>query len=288
LCTTVDTCNPTGVTANTNKHDGLASAVNLEKYVKTLSRALPERSDDVDILNVSAKYIFEIFKKYSSIVSYQDYNVWGIPYRNVVTTFGPTDIDDRMEVIVIGANYDIFRRYPGADDNASGVAGLLELTMNQPSTAVVLVAYSLEEPSYFYSKDLGSLKHAQSLHNAGIHVKLMISLEMMGMGLIYPNKGNFAAFVGRFNVIPETRFIKTAMRKATPLPIYSMDAIPLFPCVNLSNHFSYWRYDFPAIMITDTAFFRNGNFHTEYDTWEKLNYEKNGSGYIYRNHGLDT
>ena len=283
------------LTTNTNKHNGLASAINLEQYVKTLSTALPERSDDVDKLNVSAKYIFEIFNKYSSIVSYQDYDVWGIPYRNVVARFGPTGIDDRKEVIVIGAHYDSFQGYPGADDNASGVAGLLELarlfTMNQPSTAIDLVAYSLEEPPYFYSKDMGSYRHAQSLYNAGIHVKLMISLEMigyfsnaensqrypmMGMGLLYPNKGNFIAIVGRFNEIPDSRFFKTAMRKASPLPVYSMNAIPLFPGVNLSDHFSYWRFDFPAIMITDTAFFRNGNYHTEYDTWEKLNYEKMG------------
>lgn len=262
----------------------------LKKHVRTLSSVLPERSDDVDKLNHSTVYIYNELKRYSADVKYQKYSVMGINYYNVIANFGPKYTNN---LYVVGAHYDSYHGLPGADDNASGVAGIIELgrlfSINPPSTAVQLVAYSLEEPPYFRSDDMGSYFHAKSLSEKSINVTLMISLEMIDyyseesnsqnypvsmLKYTYPNIGNFIAVVGSLGQLSQTRFIKENMRKATPLPVYSINAPSFIPGIDFSDHLNYWYFNYPAIMITDTSFYRNHNYHTKDDTWEKLNYNK--------------
>jgi len=268
----------------------LAKPETLKSYVTELSSVLPERSDDVDKLNKSAEFIQNIFARYTSAVVIQEYDVWGIPYRNVIAKFGSLDSPN---TVVIGAHYDSFDGFPGADDNASGVAGLLELArlfaQQPPNVEVQLVAYCLEEPPYFFSKQMGSYSHAQLMAKNAVAIKLMISLEMIGyfsdekfsqeyplplLNTMYPEIGNFIAVVGRFNEISEVRFYKKEMMKVANLPVHSINAPPFLPGINFSDHLNYWRFDFPAIMITDTAFYRNKNYHTQLDTWEKLDYQR--------------
>jgi len=179
-----------------------------------LSETLPARSDDVDKLDVSAAYIHQIFSQYSQNTAYQTFEVWGIPYKNVIAQFGPkTD----QPIYVIGAHYDSYKGLSGADDNASGVAGLLELarllSTHTLTRQVQLVAYALEEPPYFRTDDMGSFHHAKQLKEHNITVALMLSLEMIGyfsddansqtfplpfLDQIYPNTGNFIALVSAF------------------------------------------------------------------------------------------
>jgi Zn-dependent M28 family amino/carboxypeptidase len=207
----------------------------------------------------------------------------------VIAHFGP----ETEERIVVGAHYDTAGPLPGADDNASGVAGLIELARlfarQQPPLRVELVAFSLEEPPYFRTTGMGSSVHAQSLRQQNVRVRAMFSLEMIGcfldtpnsqlfpigvLSALYPSTGNFIAVVGRLGDVLLVRRTKAAMRNAAPLPVYSINAPRFVPGVDFSDHMSYWEAGYSAVMITDTAFFRNRNYHTAEDTAEKLDYKR--------------
>jgi Zn-dependent M28 family amino/carboxypeptidase len=194
---------------------------------------------------------------------------------------------------VVGAHYDTAGPLPGADDNASGVAGLLELARllgtTPPRIAVELVAFSLEEPPAFATPDMGSAVHAASLAAEGARVRLMICLEMIGyfsdrprsqhfpapgLGLIYPDVGNFIAVVGKLGQGAAVKRVRGAMRAATPLPVESITAPRLLPGVDLSDHRNYWDHGWDAVMITDTAMFRNPHYHEPSDTPDTLDFER--------------
>jgi Zn-dependent M28 family amino/carboxypeptidase len=213
----------------------------------------------------------------------------GHSYRNVIASYGPAE----GERIVVGAHYDAFGSFPGADDNASGVAALLELSRllgaAAPRTGIDLVAFTLEELPAFGSPGMGSAVHAASLRRAGIGVRLMICLEMLGcfsdrrgsqafptpiLKLFYPGTGNFIAVVGRIGEGRLTRMLKSAMRRGSALPVRSINGPRFLPGVDLSDHASYWEAGFPAVMITDTAFYRNPRYHTADDTPETLDYAR--------------
>lgn len=203
----------------------------------------------------------------------------------MIAKFGP----DSGAVIIVGAHYDTYANLPGADDNASGVAGLLELakllsTATLP-TQVHLVAYTLEEPPYFATQHMGSYVHAASLQE--LDVKLMISLEMIGyfseeensqrypinaMKLLYPSKGNFIAIVDEITGQRGAE-LKAAINKYTGLPAHSINAPRAMRGIDFSDHRNYWAFGIPAVMVTDTAFYRNDAYHTAEDTHDRLNYE---------------
>ena len=187
--------------------------------------------------------------------------------------------------------YDPQTHTPGADDNASGVAGLLELArllaISPPPVAVELVAYTLEEPPHFRTDAMGSVWHARSLRRSGTKLRVMISLEMIGyfsdepgsqryplpgLDLIYPRRGNFIAIIGRIDDAAMTRRLKAAMLGAADLPVHSMNAFALIPGVDFSDHRSYWAEGYPALMVTDTAFYRNPHYHRGTDTADRLDY----------------
>ncbi|KPJ91862.1 MAG: hypothetical protein AMJ53_10595, partial [Gammaproteobacteria bacterium SG8_11] len=222
-------------------------------------------------------------------VKEMEYTVWGIPYRNISILFG----DETNERIVVGAHYDSFQGLPGADDNASGVAGLIELARilshTQLKRSVELVAYTLEEPPYFRTPEMGSAVHAKTLKENAVDVVVMMSLEMIGyftdepdsqeypmslLKLFYPSTGNFIAVVGNLSGFGVVRKTKRAMRSAMSLPVRSLNAPGALAGVDFSDHLNFWKYDYPALMITDTAFFRNKAYHTENDTWDRLDYER--------------
>jgi Zn-dependent M28 family amino/carboxypeptidase len=219
----------------------------------------------------------------------QEYQVNGRGYRNVIARLGPT----KGPLIVIGAHYDACGDTPGADDNASGVAGLLELARalaaHPPRQPVELVAYTLEEPPFFRTEDMGSYRHAQALAAQGREVKLMLSLEMIGyfrdsprsqrypvgaLKLLYPDQGNFIALVGAYRDFGDMRRVKGLFKGASALPVTSINAPESVQGVDFSDHASYWRFKMPAIMVTDTAFLRNDNYHEAGDTPETLDYRR--------------
>ena len=262
----------------------------LESHVRALAEDfVPRDEDHPENLDQAAAYVWRHLEQAGGRVEDQAFEVNGTVYRNVVAHFGP----DTRERIVVGAHYDAAGPFPGADDNASGVAGLIELAFllgkgNLP-LHVELVAYTLEEPPYFASPAMGSAVHAQSLKEQGVRVRAMIGLEMIGfftdepgsqelplpfLKLFYPSKGNFIAVVGKLGQGSLARKIKKAMRRASPLPVESINAPPSLPGVDLSDHRNYWARGYPAVMITDTAFFRNPHYHMASDTPETLDYKR--------------
>jgi len=262
----------------------------LEAHVKKLSVDFYPRSfDHVAKLGSTAAYIEEQFKEAGAQVSIQDVIVDKARYKNLVARFGP----ERGRLLVIGAHYDSHGGTPGADDNASGIAGLLELAhllgQSTPGRPVELVAYTLEEPPHFRSPHMGSVWHARALKAEGRDVKLMLSLEMIGyfsdspgsqayplaaMKLAYPDRGNFIALVGQFGDFGLSRSVKAAMSGATDLPVYSLNAPAFVQGVDFSDHRSYWAQGYPALMVTGTAFMRNRNYHRAGDTFDKLDYKR--------------
>jgi Zn-dependent M28 family amino/carboxypeptidase len=236
-----------------------------------------------------AVYIHQEFEKTHASVSDQPFQVNNTTYRNVVARYGP----DTKERVVVGAHYDAAGPYPGADDNASGVAGLVELAAmlgkSDISSTVELVAYTLEEPPFFRTQHMGSAVHAHALRREGVSVRVMFSLEMIGyftdaaqtqhfplslLSLFYPTTGNFLAVVGKLGQGGLVRRVKQAMGQATPLPVYSLTAPRFLPGVDFSDHANYWQAGYPAVMITDTAFYRNPHYHTRADTAETLDYQR--------------
>jgi len=263
----------------------------LEAHVRVLAETLlPRDAGHPENLDRAAAYVRKAFEATGGRVSEQAYRIGEHTYRNVVLQLGP----ETGERIVVGAHYDAFGELPGADDNASGVAGLIELARlldeaDLPTT-VELVAYTLEEPPYFRTNGMGSAVHARRLREADVDVRLMISLEMLGyfsddpnsqrfplapLKLFYPSKGNFIGVIGKLDGGRDVRRVKRAMRGATPLPVHSLNGIPrLVVGLDMSDHLSYWHYGYPAVMVTDTAFLRNRAYHTKDDTADRLDYER--------------
>jgi Zn-dependent M28 family amino/carboxypeptidase len=262
----------------------------LEAHVRKLSIELtPRDAEHTENLDRAAAYIKDEFGQTNGFVSEQVYRVNGKYYRNVIAHFGP----ETEERIIVGAHYDTAGTLPGADDNASGVAGLIELARllerQPPPLRVELVAFSLEEPPYFRTTGMGSSVHAVSLVQQNVRVRAMFSLEMLGcfsdapnsqqfpisaMSAFYPSTGNYIAVVGRLSDGLLVRRTKAAMRTAAPLPVYSINAPAFVPGVDFSDQLNYWHAGYSAIMITDTAFYRNRNYHTAQDTAEKLDYKR--------------
>jgi len=259
----------------------------LQKHVKVLSEEMIPRTCEKPIeLQKSAKYIKDEFLKWNSNTYLQEYTYDNKSYSNVISSFGP----ETGEVIIVGAHYDAYADLPGADDNASGVAGVLELARALSATPIksniLLIAYACEEPPHFAGPGMGSYIHANSIKNRDI--QLMISLEMIGyytkreksqrfpipaLGLLYPKKGNFIAVVGK-SLDSNASELKATINAHTSMEAFSINAPQLIPGIDFSDHRNYWPLNIPAVMVTDTAFYRNKNYHTSADTFDTLDYEK--------------
>ena len=266
------------------------AAARLQADVRALAeRFVPRDAAHTDNLRAAADYIAAQFAAAGANPERQPFQARGAAYANVVAGFGPADAPR----LVVGAHYDAAGPYPGADDNASGVAGLLELARRLRGTPlrlrVDLVAFCLEEPPFFGSDEMGSAVYAHALKAARTPVHGMIALEMIGyfsdrkhsqryphpsLEALYPNEGNFIAVVGRAQETEFVRRLQTAMRAASPLAVHALNAPASTPGVALSDHASFWAAGYPGAMITDTAFFRNPHYHTAEDTADTLDYTR--------------
>ena len=174
--------------------------------------------------------------------------------------------------VVVGAHYDTAFGLPGADDNASGVAALLEiaraLAKHPPEGRVDVVAYCLEEPPFFGTDAMGSYAHARGLHDQGVAIKAALVLETLGyyddapgsqhfphraLSAFYPTAGDFVAVLGRFGDGALAARVRDAMRAQGGIDVYSMNGPVALAGIDWSDHRSYWEWGAPALMITDTA-----------------------------------
>ncbi len=270
-----------------------AEAARLEADVRYLAGLSPARNArNAETLDKAAAHIAAAFAATGCKVKEQPFMIDHIEYRNVACSFGPEDAPR----VVIGAHYDVAGdANPGADDNASGVAGVLELArmigaaQSSLPHRVDLVAFTLEEPPYFRSEEMGSYVYARGLREAEVSVKLMVSAEMIGyfsddpgsqsfplgfLSWFYPETGNFIAVVGSALERSLVGRTKELMSLGPELPVYSINAPGFVPGIDLSDHWSFWQHGFPAVMVTDTAFFRNPNYHRPTDSPETLDYRR--------------
>jgi Zn-dependent M28 family amino/carboxypeptidase len=257
---------------------------------KLTSLSPPRNYENIASLNNAAAFIKGEFLKYGYSPVEQKYSIKGIEYKNILASYGP----ETAPGFIVGAHYDVAGEQPGADDNATGIAGLLALAelfkKHSPKInfRIDFVAYTLEEPPFFRTKSMGSFIHAKSLHDSKVNVLGMVSLEMIGyyseasksqeyplplMKFFYPTKADFIGVIGNFSSSALNRHFKNTM-KLTAIAVESLKAPACLIGVDFSDHMNYWKFGYPAIMITDTAFYRNLNYHSVSDTIETLNFDK--------------
>jgi Zn-dependent M28 family amino/carboxypeptidase len=262
----------------------------LQTHVRELATTYSPRDwTDPENLDRAAAYISNEFKSAGARVEEQKFVVDSQNYKNIIASFGP----ETSERVIVGAHYDTCGGRPGADDNASGIAGLIELAhllgKSKLNTRVDLVAYTLEEPPFFRTEQMGSAVHAASLKEKNVPVRAMICLEMIGfftdnsdsqaypifaLRALYPDRANFIALVGTFDDVKLVRRVKRAMLSANDLPMRSINAPRSLTGVDFSDHLNYWKQDYPAVMVSDTAFYRNRRYHERDDTPDTLDYAK--------------
>ena len=270
------------------------SISNLKETVKFLTEIRPHRNYmHPGSLNRTADYIHDKFVEYGLEAKRQPFEIKGETFQNIIGSIGK----EKNKRIIVGAHYDVCGDQPGADDNASAVAGLLEIARlvrsyfkntENAEYGIEFAAYSLEEPPFFKTDQMGSYIHAKSLHDNKINVRAMICLEMIGyftdleksqeypagfMKLFYPSVGNFIAVVGNFKSSALVNEVAGHLKK-TDIPVKKLKAPALLPGVDFSDHRNYWHFGYPAVMITDTAFYRNPHYHQSGDTIDTLNFEK--------------
>ena len=246
-----------------------------------------------EALERSARYIEATLSGLGYDVSRQEFETEGVKVRNLeVAVRG--DIAGASRLTVIGAHYDSVLGAVGANDNGSGVAAVLELARLlkglRPAKGIELqlVLYVNEEEPYSRTEHMGSVVHAHSLAAAGAEVIAMLSLETIGcysdapgsqrypfpLNLFYPSTGDFIAFVANLRSRSLLHRVIGSFRNRVAFPAEGTAAPESLADIGRSDHWSYWRHGWPALMVTDTAPFRYAHYHTPQDTPDKVDYER--------------
>jgi Zn-dependent M28 family amino/carboxypeptidase len=252
----------------------------------------PRNYQHLASLNQAADYIKGELKAAGARSTEQAYEVRGQTYRNLIGSFGPED----GPRLIVGAHYDVCGEQPGADDNGTGVAALLELArllgqLRQLPYRIDLVAYTLEEPPFFRTKHMGSYVHARSLHEAGVPVRGMVALEMLGyyddrkgsqrypfgpLKWIYGSRGNYVTVAQKFGNGRFGRQFARHYKAAALLPVKRFKAPAWLPGIDFSDHLNYWQFNYSAVLLTDTSFYRNQHYHEPTDTLDRLDLRRLG------------
>lgn len=196
------------------------------------------------------------------------------------------------EIVVVGAHYDTCFSTPGANDNGSGVAGVLALARRlagaRPARTVRCLVFANEEPPYFKTAQMGSLVYAQKCRARGDRIVVMLCLETIGfysdapgsqrypfpVGLFYPSRGDFIAFVSRTRERGLVRRCVRVFRQHADFPSEGAALPGALPGIDWSDHWSFWQAGYPALMVTDTAPFRYAHYHADEDTPDQLDYDR--------------
>ena len=261
----------------------------LKAHVIALSDSIGDRSVfDYRKLQAAAEYITEQFSSMGYHVDFQAYLSEGKEVKNIIAVKKGTSKPE--EIMVVGAHYDTCFN-PGADDNASAVAGLLELARNLYGVETVktiwFVAFVNEEPPFFQTDAMGSTVFVKQCTANGMNISGAVILEMIGyysdeagsqryppfLGMFYPGKGNYIAVIGNLHSRNLTKTLVAGFKRRTDFPIESLTDVGLFQGTDFSDHWSFWQQGIPAVMVTDTSFYRNPFYHTQKDTYETLQYQ---------------
>lgn len=261
----------------------------LRRHVHTLAVSIGERHvGKMAQLDRTADYVVEQFQHIGLPVSNHVYTAYGKQFRNVVAELS----GDTNEIIVIGAHYDSVPGSPAANDNASGVAALLELAalnadQRFPRT-IRFVAFANEELPHGRTDAMGSQAYAGRAKRSGENIFAMISLETIGyytdapnsqkypapLSWLYPDTGNFVAFIGNLRSRQLVRAAIASFRSHAAIASEGIAAPELLPDIRRSDHASFWHHHYPAIMVTDTAPFRYPHYHTAQDTPDKIDFNR--------------
>ena len=242
-----------------------------------------------DVLDSVAYFIKNKFKTLTDSVTEQVYNVNGKDYRNIIASFNA----NKNERLIIGAHYDVYGDQDGADDNGSAVVGLIRLAQllkdEKLDFRIDFVAYTLEEPPFFRTENMGSHVHASGLNENNVPVKGMICLESIGYfsdekgsqtystpfhKLTMGTAGNYILVVSRKEDGEFGKAMTNKMKDAGLISTKSVKGLKRLKGVDLSDHRNYWKYGYPAVMITNTAYYRNKNYDRKSDTIETIDFRR--------------
>ncbi|HVO66729.1 MAG TPA: M28 family peptidase [Syntrophales bacterium] len=264
----------------------------LYKHVEHLSVHIGSRSVyEYDKITATKDYIVSSLKDFGCEPALQTFIYNGREYSNIIVSM--TGSKSPAETVIIGAHYDTVYGTPGADDNASAVAVLLEICRISknfsPARTLKLIFFVIEEPPVFRSKYMGSYVYAAEAKARNENIKSMICLEMLGyyadkkggqsfplplMNMVYPSTPNFIAIVGNMSSRDLVEKVKKSLRESSSIHIETLSTVSFIPGVDFSDHRSFWKMGYPAVMITDTAFYRNPNYHAQTDSIDTLNFDK--------------
>ncbi len=261
----------------------------VELHVRTLADEIGPRDVFVpDKLNAAADYIRTFWEKIGYEVSAQTFSVQNVECQNLAI-----EIPGRSkpgEIVLVGAHYDTVSWAPGANDNGSAVAALLELSRlfstESPSRTLRFVAFTNEEPPFFKSSSMGSLVYAKACQKRKENIVSMVCLETIGyyrdepktqkypfpFRFFYPDKGNFVAVVGNLRSKPLVKSFTRRFMEESDFPVECVATFGFLTGIDWSDHWSFWHCGYPAIMITDTALFRYPYYHSSEDTSDKIDY----------------
>lgn len=263
----------------------------LFKDVEFLCGIRPYRNyQNLASLEEACNYISGEFASHGYTAVEQKWEAAGNEYKNIIASYKA----DKKRRLIIGAHYDVAGDQEGADDNASAVAGLLEtarlVSENQPDLdyGIEFVAFNLEEPPFYTTDKMGSYIHAKSLHDVGVDVLGMICYEMIGyfsdepgsqqlppeLAGMYPDTGNFIGVIGIQKCSDFNARVYDLMKEAGGIAVERVDFPDASGLAGMSDHSNYWKFGYDALMINDSSFMRNPNYHLVSDTIDTLNFEK--------------
>jgi Zn-dependent M28 family amino/carboxypeptidase len=241
----------------------------------------------------AADYITDRFRACGYEPVSQAFDVHRVRVSNIEAAL--PGASDPATIVVVGAHYDTVPECPGANDNGTGIAAVLELARrfaNQPRPYTIrFVAFVNEEPPFFQTESMGSHVYAMTARRRGDRIAGMLSLETMGyysdepgsqtypvapLGWMYPSTGNFIAFVSNVLSARLLRRATGAFRARTPFPMKAAAVPSTIAGVGWSDHWSFWQAGYPALMVTDTAPYRYPWYHTPGDTPDRISFERLG------------
>jgi len=264
----------------------------LYKDVDFLTGIRPYRNyQNLESLDKVCKYISDEFISYGYEYEEQKWKAAGNEYKNIIACWQK----EKKQRLIIGAHYDVAGDQPGADDNASAVAGLLEtarlFSENQPELeyGIDFVAYNLEELPFFATKEMGSYIHARSLYDNQADVLGMICYEMIGYfsdepgsqtypipewAAVYPDTADFIVVVGIEEFKDFSAAVYRLMSEQSGINVEKIDFPDGSGLAGRSDQRNYWEFGYNAVMINDTSFIRNPNYHKVTDTIDTLDFNK--------------
>lgn len=263
----------------------------LERHVRMLAEEVGERNlARYDSLEASSRYLEQAFGEIGYAVAVQEFIVDGRRVKNLEVELQGESRPE--EIVIVGAHYDSVFGCPGANDNATGTAALLEIARvmagRKLARTVRFVAFVNEESPFFQTQDMGSRVYARRARQRGEKIVAMLSLETIGyyseakgsqrypfpFSLLYPSTGNFIGFVGNLSSRKLVRQVIGSFREHAKFPSEGVAAPGWMTGIGWSDHWAFWQEGYPAVMVTDTAPFRYPHYHAPSDTPDEIDYDR--------------